>query len=158
MSGTGERRAAASGFTLIELLVVIAVLALAMTIIPSLLPRVQAKAELTAAAHAVAAALRDARGRAISSGRTAAFILDTRTGRFGAEGTRALHTLPRSVRPTLVTTTDETIAETVGAIRFFTDGSSTGGGVRLAAGARRYDVLVDWLTGRISIGEAQAGS
>jgi hypothetical protein len=38
-----------------------------------------------------------------------------------------------------------------GIIRFFADGSSTGGVVRLVRGERRADVAIDWLTGRVAI-------
>ena len=40
-----------------------------------------------------------------------------------------------------------------GRIQFFADGSSTGGGVLLATGKSCGQVLVDWLTGRVSIAE-----
>ena len=38
-----------------------------------------------------------------------------------------------------------------GGIRFFPDGSSTGGRVTLSHGSRQYFVDVDWLTGRVSV-------
>ena len=38
-----------------------------------------------------------------------------------------------------------------GAIRFFPDGSSTGGRVTLMVGERSYAVDVDWLTGRVRV-------
>ena len=37
------------------------------------------------------------------------------------------------------------------AIRFFPDGSSTGGVVELTQGSRTYHVAVDWLSGRVTI-------
>jgi general secretion pathway protein H len=44
----------------------------------------------------------------------------------------------------------------VGEIRFFPDGSSTGGEITLAGGnAHRY-VQVDWLTGRVAVYEDTA--
>jgi general secretion pathway protein H len=39
----------------------------------------------------------------------------------------------------------------LGAITFAPDGSSSGGRVVLRAGANAVTVLVDWLTGRVSI-------
>src|ERR1700730_4265193 len=128
MSGTGDNETAQRGFTLIELLVVIGVLALMMTLVPSVLPGIQAKAELKAAAREVATALRDTRGRAIASGPAATFALDVVGGRFRTGGVERSHRLPKSVRPTLFTTTDERLDDSTGAIRFFADGSSTGGG------------------------------
>ena len=38
-------------------------------------------------------------------------------------------------------------------IRFYSDGSSTGGRITVASGERKYLVDVDWLTGRVSIGD-----
>ena len=38
-----------------------------------------------------------------------------------------------------------------GAIRFFPDGGSNGGRLTLAAGERKFNVDVDWLTGRVAI-------
>ena len=38
-----------------------------------------------------------------------------------------------------------------GAIRFFPDGGSDGGRVTIAAGERKYEVDIDWLTGRVAI-------
>ncbi len=40
-----------------------------------------------------------------------------------------------------------------GAIRFYPDGSSTGGRITVASGERKFLVDVDWLTGRVSIKE-----
>ena len=41
-----------------------------------------------------------------------------------------------------------------GPFTFAPDGSSTGGRIELAAGARRMQVGVDWLTGRVSVADA----
>jgi general secretion pathway protein H len=141
---------------LVELLVVIAILALLIGLGPSLLPGVQAKAELKAATREIASALREARGQALAAGGTAAFTLDTKNGRFRA-GATAPHVLPRSVRSSLVTTTEDRLDEDAGTIRFFADGGSTGGGVRLAQGDRRTEIRVDWLTGRIAVAELHHG-
>jgi general secretion pathway protein H len=39
-------------------------------------------------------------------------------------------------------------------IRFLPDGSSTGGRVELKDGRRRMRIGVDWLNGRVSVGDA----
>jgi general secretion pathway protein H len=54
---------------------------------------------------------------------------------------------------TLVTASQERIDAAAGNIRFFADGSSSGGGIGLHAGARDAVLLVDWLPGRVSIVE-----
>jgi general secretion pathway protein H len=42
-------------------------------------------------------------------------------------------------------------SERRGAIRFYPDGSSTGGRITVTFGRTQYLVDVDWLTGRVSI-------
>ena len=39
----------------------------------------------------------------------------------------------------------------VGSIRFYPDGGSNGGRITLGAGDLKYEVDVDWLTGRVAI-------
>jgi len=43
------------------------------------------------------------------------------------------------------------VDEKTGSIRFFPDGGSNGGRITLAAGERKFEVDVDWLTGRVAI-------
>jgi general secretion pathway protein H len=64
--------------------------------------------------------------------------------------------VPPAIRLTLLTARREQIDETQGRIRFFPDGTSTGGAVRLRREARAYEVAVDWFDGRVSIDESQA--
>ena len=135
------------GFTLVELLVVLGILALVLALVPPLLSSGRTAAELSATARAIAAALRETRGLAIGRGRTEAFLVDTGTGTFGGA---TLHRAPAGIGLSLFTTSDDAVDATRGFIRFFPDGSSTGGGVRLVQGDRRSDVLVDWLSGRVS--------
>jgi general secretion pathway protein H len=52
-----------------------------------------------------------------------------------------------------MTTAPERRSETTGLIRFYPDGSSTGGGVSLQRGRDRFDILVNWLTGGVAIHE-----
>jgi general secretion pathway protein H len=61
--------------------------------------------------------------------------------------------LPERLELKLYTAQSEVRDERHGAIRFYPDGSSTGGRVTLAAGERKLLVDVDWLTGRVSIKE-----
>ena len=43
------------------------------------------------------------------------------------------------------------MSERQGSIRFFPDGGSNGGRITVASGERKYEVDVDWLTGRVAI-------
>jgi len=152
MSPTGEV-AKAAGFTLIEVIVVLGLLALVTAMIVPMMTGAQGKADTLAAARDVAAALRSTRNLAMMRGHAEVFLVDTAQGAYRPGGGAAARRLPGGVQLILITATQEQLNETVGGIRFFADGSSTGGGVRLSKGASRDQVLVDWLTGHISIGD-----
>jgi hypothetical protein len=53
-----------------------------------------------------------------------------------------------------MTTIEDSIDDSVGLIRFFADGSSSGGAVILTRDGARMDVRVDWLSGRTVVSEA----
>jgi general secretion pathway protein H len=139
----------ARGFTLVELLVVLAILALVMALMPSFLAGGQAKAELSASAREIAAALHETRSLAIREGRSEAFVVDGAAGAFSAAGGGRERRLPAGLKLSLLTLANKRLD--VGVIRFFADGSSTGGSVSILQGERRSDVAVDWLTGRVSL-------
>jgi general secretion pathway protein H len=143
-----------AGFTLVEMLVVLAVLALIMALLPPLLEGGQGRAELAAAAREIAASLRETRSLALRDGRSESFAVDGRAGTFRAGVAGRLRHLPAGLRLTLDRPGGDAPV-TAGEIRFFADGSSSGGGLQLAQGGRRSHVAVDWLTGRVSLDAAR---
>jgi general secretion pathway protein H len=139
------------GFTLIELLVALAVMAAVLTVAVPLISNVMPGVTLKSAARDVAAALRTSRSRAISGNREATFTLDVGTRRYAVDGEQRVGTLAEDLEVSFVSARSERLDETTGIVRFYPDGSSTGGRVSLSRGEREYHVDVDWLTGRISI-------
>lgn len=139
----------ASGFTFVEMLVVLVVVALVVALVPPLLAGGEARLQLAAAAREIAGALRETRSLAIREGRSEAFVLDG-AGRFRA-GAGLVHRLPEELRVSITGVAD---GRARAAIRFFADGSSTGGRLVLLRGERRLDVTVDWLTGRVALDAA----
>jgi general secretion pathway protein H len=95
--------------------------------------------------------LRVARSEAITFNKEVRFRLDLETGSFTIGEQETAVSLPPEVDVVMFTATSEILDGRAGAIRFFTDGSSTGGGITLTAEDRKYEILVDWLTGRVSI-------
>jgi general secretion pathway protein H len=53
----------------------------------------------------------------------------------------------------LLTAQTEVESDHRGSIRFYPDGSSTGGRITVSSGERQYLVDVDWLTGRVAIND-----
>ena len=141
------------GFTLVELLVVLAIAGLMMAVAPPLISSVMPGVELKAAARRTAGALRLAREIAIADGSDAAWVIDIDSNRYRIEGDHRGGSLPAGLDVELVAAEDEMQSDSVGAIRFFPDGSSTGGRVILKRGDGGYQVGVNWLTGRILIAD-----
>ena len=90
----------------------------------------------------------------MTSDRAQALVVDVDHGLFRAAGSERAHAVAPGIRLSLLTVAQERIERGIGSIRFFPDGSSTGGRVSLVQGDRRSDVRVDWLSGRISVDEA----
>lgn len=136
---------------MIELLVVIAILgALAALVIPMVGPGVSTT-ELKGAARQIASGLRLARSEAMSSRQERFVTLDLEGRRFMVGADRREHALPKGVDLKLFTAQNDLVNDKVGAIRFYPDGGSNGGRVTIAAGERKFEVDVDWLTGRVAI-------
>ncbi len=151
----GDRRAATAGFTLLELLLVLGVLALLAGIVVAYLPSGSTRTEVVADARAVASGLRRARGAAIAGNAPVVFVLDVKNRTYRV-GTEAPVRLRREVTLTLDTARAEVEDGSAGGIRFFPDGSSTGGRISLqGAGDRPVAavVTVDWVTGRVDVSE-----
>jgi general secretion pathway protein H len=137
--------------TLIELLVVLTLMAVIAAIaLPILGPGVSTT-DLKTAARKVAAGLRMARDDAVATRTDTRVLLDLEHRTFQIERDSHVHALPRELQMKLFTAQSDLITETTGAIRFYPDGGSNGGRVTLAAGERKYEVDVDWLTGRVTI-------
>jgi general secretion pathway protein H len=146
------------GFTLIELVVALGIGALLLTIAAPHFVGGKGRAQLSAAAHDLAAGLRETRSRAIRLNRPQHFVIDTENGIYKLGGAPQPRKLPNGMRLTVYTTSDLRIAEAAGAIQFFPDGSSSGGGLTLMLKEQRSEILVDWLTGRVSVGDERAGA
>ncbi len=142
-----------TGFTLIELLAVLFILALtAAVVVPSL--GGGGAIELESAARSIAAGLRHTRNRALNDNRSATLDLDVVKHEFRLPGEQRVRKLPERIDIVLFTARSEQQSAQRGAIRFFPDGSSTGGRITLSTDSMRYLVNVDWLTGKVSVIES----
>ena len=120
--------------------------------VPNMQPAL-ANMQLRAATQDVASALRHARGQALSRGREAEFSLDVHRHAYQVTGRRKPYILPASVKLGLFTAESELSGEGQGSIRFYPDGSATGGRVSLEAAGKKRLVDVNWLTGAVVIRE-----
>jgi general secretion pathway protein H len=149
---TSPRRpgAGARGFTLVEVVVVLVIISLILALVGTSISRNISGAEMRTAALKVAASLRYTRTQAILRKSEQVFLVDTEKRTFKAPD-RELETLPEGMNVELNTARSEVTSEHVGGIRFYPDGGSTGGNVRLEANGRVYQVNIAWLTGEASV-------
>ena len=143
----------AKGFTLIELLVVMVLMGVILAVVPMALFNVLPGAELKGAARDIAAGLRQARSLAVLGNRDVDFVVDIAARDYAILGKGESRALPERLEIQLETAQSELSDEDVGVISFFPDGSSTGGRVTLGWEGREYHVMVDWLTGQVSVVE-----
>jgi general secretion pathway protein H len=145
------RRTRSRGVTLLELLIVLSIMAvLAALVVPRFTGGVSGS-ELKGATREIAAGLRLARSEALATRKETRLLIDLEQRAFRVEPDLRVHALPREIELKLYTAQSDLLSDKVGAIRFFPDGGSNGGRVTLAAGERKYNVDVDWLTGRVAI-------
>ena len=141
----------ASGVTLLELMIVLVLMALIAAVTIPIFGSGVSTTQLRSAARELAAGLRLARGQAIAQRSEATLQLDVAARSFSVPPDPRVHALPTGIELKLFTAQRDLVSDNVGAIRFYPDGGSNGGRVTLAAGERKYDVDVDWLTGRVAI-------
>ncbi len=141
------------GFTLVELIAVIVLLAIATAVVTVSFSKSLAGAKVRGASRDLVAALRYTRGQAIVKGRQEVLLLDLEKNTYTAPGKPEV-ALPKDMTLQLTTATTEQTGENSGGIRFFPDGSSTGGHVSVLQGQREWRINVAWLTGEIALDPA----
>jgi general secretion pathway protein H len=142
-----------AGFTLLEIVIVIALGAVMYALILSSPIGKASAADLKSAARSIAAGLRTAQTTAMATRRDATLTVDMESREYVTSGEHDVRTLPKNIDLKLFTAQTEVENEHRGSIRFYPDGSSTGGRITVSSGERKYLVDVDWLTGRVAINE-----
>lgn len=140
----------ARGFTLLEMLAVILLIGIAAAAVSVSVSQGLASARVRAASVELAAALRATRTQAIVKGKDQTFDMDTRAASYRAAGGKQV-ALPKGMALSITSAREDQPDNHTGRIRFFPDGSSTGGHIVLQRGARRWQINVAWLTGAVSV-------
>jgi general secretion pathway protein H len=103
----------------------------------------------------VTAALRFTRGQAIITREEQWLEVNIDKMTYKAPGKESV-SLPEGVEISVKTALSDILDESTGRVRFFPDGSSTGGLVTILAGQRQWLISVAWLTGEITLQELAA--
>ena len=140
----------ARGFTLLEMLAVILLIGIAAAAVSISVTQGLASARINAASSELAGALRATRAQAIVRGQEENFDVDTRADTYRNVKQQDVR-LPKGLRLSITSAKDDQPNDHTGRIRFFPDGSSTGGRITLQSGKRQWHVNVSWLTGEVRV-------
>lgn len=132
---------------------VILLLAIAMAAVTFSFSKSLDTARVRAASRDLVAALRYTRGQAIVKGKPEVLMLDLDNNSYTAPGKSPVK-LPKNMTLRLTTAAQEVTGDNVGGIRFFADGSSTGGHISVLLDRREWRINVAWLTGEIALDES----
>ena len=142
------------GFTLIETLVVVVIIALlAAVMAPNMISTPNTR--LRADASELINALRETRLHAMRTRQPAVLQVNTRELFYRLPGKHKVQQLDDELTLQLTTAESELTGDEQGGIRFFADGSSTGGRITLSNGSLVQHVDVEWLTGKVRLLDGQ---
>ncbi len=139
-----------AGFSLIELLVVIILIGLVLAVAATSFAGSLDSVKVRRAAKDVASALRYTRGQAIVKREEQTMSINVDERVYTAPLRKPVD-LPEDIDVKLRTATSDIVDNSTGRIRFFPDGSSTGGRITIIAGNHEWQVNVAWLTGEVTV-------
>ena len=144
-----------AGFSLLEMLVVMSILAFSAGAIFIFYKPGGGANALKTAALKTASRMRDARVAAVyqQSEKRVLIDLNRRFINFG-DGKKVLK-FDRSINLSVTAAESEQQAASLSGIRFFPNGSSTGGVIKLRKAPHVYEIRVNWLTGRVTTNNVQ---
>ena len=144
------------GFTLLELLVVLFIVVLGFSVVGINLSSGNNATGLKAAARDLVSALRYARGQALVSHQDAAVTLNLSDNSYTVSGRDKIYPIPKTIAVTVVSAQSELTGKGLANLRFFADGSSTGGRITLEQGKSAWAININWLSGQIKLDETDA--
>lgn len=139
------------GFTLLELMVVLFIMVLGFSIVGINLSSGNNATKHQRAARDIVSALRYARGMALMTHKEIAVTFNLNDNSYTVNHRDKVYTIPETIKVTVTTTKSQLTGQNQGSIRFFADGSSTGGRVSLKQGESVWQIDINWLTGQIEL-------
>lgn len=139
----------ARGFTLLELLVVMVILVTCLGVVGPRLSGGLEMRQVRSIAQELVVNLRATRSLAKQRADDVALLFDVENRHYSRDGNNQLVEIPSFIDLSFTSASSERTGQQSSAIRFFHDGSSTGGEVVLGYHDRGFRVVVSWLNGRV---------
>jgi general secretion pathway protein H len=140
------------GFSMIEVIAVLVLIAIVAGAAAAAIGGNLSGAKTRAAVRDLTAALRQTRGLAIVKGEERSLEVDVEARTYQVPDKSPVQ-LPEELSMKLLTAATEQTGDSRGLIRFFPDGSSSGGRITLTRDGREWRVEIAWLTGEVRIEE-----
>ena len=139
------------GFTLLELLLVLVVVIMGFSVIGLNISSGNDATEHQSTARDLVSALRFAKGQALISHKETTVDLDLNENTYTVSDRDKVFAIPDTIALTVVTAQDEMTGKGLASIRFFPDGSSSGGRIKLERSAVTWQIDINWLTGQVEL-------
>lgn len=139
------------GFTLLEIMLVLFIVILGFAAIGLSISSGSDATEHQSVARDLVSALRYAKGQALISHEETTVELDLNENTYTVSGRDKVFTIPETIAVTVVTAQDEMEGKGLANIRFFPDGSASGGRIKLEKNTVTWQIDINWLTGQISL-------
>jgi general secretion pathway protein H len=152
MSSVGNKGLSSSGqagFTLLELMLVLAILAMATVAVSSLYRSNVGSTGFQSSAQVLASRLRDLRAAAMGRGTEKVATIDVNRRIVKFEDGRPPVAFDHNVKLEVTAAESEQLSPSVAGVRFYPNGSSSGGVIALHRNGQVFEVQVNWLTGRV---------
>ncbi len=143
------------GFTLLEMMAVLILIAIAVTAVSMSVAKSLESAHVNAVSRDLAAALRYTRGQAIVKGEEQVITFNLKNWTYQPPR-KSARELPKGMELKVRTAAEEQVDADTWGLRFYPDGSSTGGRITVIRGPREWHINVSWLTGEVRTTEVKA--
>lgn len=141
----------AQGFTLLELIIVLLISVLGFAVLGSNINSGNTSTRLQAVARDIASALRYAHGQALLTRLPVSVAVNLGENNYAISNRNKIYHFDEQIKVSLTVAEEEFTDGEEGSIRFFADGSSTGGRITLEWGKQTRRVDVNWITGQVTI-------
>lgn len=144
------------GFTLLELIIVLVVSVLGFAVVGSNISSGNQSTRLQAAARDIASALRYAHGQALVTRKPVSVSVNLDENSYRISNKDQVYLLDEKIEISVVVAEEEMEEGKEASIRFFADGSATGGRITLEWGKQLRRIDVNWITGAVAISDEAA--
>jgi general secretion pathway protein H len=142
-----------SGFTLVELIVVLVIAVLGFSVIANNINSGNYATKLQLVSQDIASGLRYAQSQALMTQKSISVDIDLSNNSYAISNQKKIYSFDKEIVVTLEIAEQEYTEDQIAKIRFFPDGSSTGGRIKLEWGKNVKQIDVNWITGKVSINE-----